>query len=239
MTTPNDIIAASLKKAGILGVGQTAQAEDLNDAFADLNDMLAQWQRKRWLIWHLVDNSFISTGSQSYTVGTGGNFNIVRPDLIEAAYFRQVNVGPNYVDYPLQEIPSREDYALVQLKNLHSFPFYYFYDSAYPLGYLYVYPIPQSGIYEIHIVTKDQLGQFSTINQSINLPLEYNAALKWNLAARLRVSYRLPVDEGLVALAKDALNVITMANVQMPLLKMPKELITNGGKNNYYNFYTQ
>ena len=69
MTTPQDIIRAALKKAGVLGVGQSALAEDTNDAYDDMQDMLGQWQRKRWLIWHLVDYSVLSTGAQSYSVG--------------------------------------------------------------------------------------------------------------------------------------------------------------------------
>ena len=39
----SSIINLSLKIAGILGVGQTAQAEDSNDALTMLNAMLAQW----------------------------------------------------------------------------------------------------------------------------------------------------------------------------------------------------
>lgn len=41
--TAGSIINLALKMAGILGVGQTATAEDANDAFTVLNMMLAQW----------------------------------------------------------------------------------------------------------------------------------------------------------------------------------------------------
>src|ERR1700722_5997638 len=88
--TPLDIVTQALKKAGVLGVGQTPLAEDTNDAFYDLNDMIAQWARKRWLMWHLLDVPLVSTGAMSYTVGIGGNFNTPRPDRLEAAFFRQI-----------------------------------------------------------------------------------------------------------------------------------------------------
>src|SRR5690349_5006534 len=122
-TTPLDIINQALKKAGILGVGQSAQAEDVNDAYSDLQDMLGQWQRKRWLIWHLVDYEHIGTGEQFYTVGPGQQFDITpRPDKIESAFFRQeVQSQPNKIDYPLQIIYAREDYNLIALKQLQTF----------------------------------------------------------------------------------------------------------------------
>ena len=58
--------------------------------------------------------------------------------------------------------------------------------------------------------------------------------MKWNLAIRLMASYKLPQDGAIIALAKDALNVIRMANTQVPNLKMPGALINRG----MYNIYS-
>jgi hypothetical protein len=235
MTTPLDIITASLKKAGILGIGQSAIPEDVNDAYDDLNDMLSQWQRKRWLIWHLVDLAFTSTGAQSYSVGPGGNFNVLtRPDRLEAAFFRQtIQSQPNQIDYPLEIIEARETYNDIALKNLTSFASYIFYDSAFPMGYIYPWPVPNSSIYEIHITIKEQLNQFTSLGQVISLPLEYFAAMKWNLALRMRVNYQLPPNPYLIGLAKDSLNTIRNANTQIPRLRMPTDLIRPGVYNPY------
>lgn len=238
MTTPLDIIIQALKKAGVLGVGQTPLAEDTNDAFNDLNDMIAQWARKRWLMWHLLDIHKISTGAMSYTVGIGGDFNTPRPDRLEAAFFRQlVQSQPNQVDYPLELIESRETYNNIALKSLSTFPTSIFYDAAYPLGVIYPWPVPQATIYEIHLTLKDTLTQFTTLNQSIIMPPEFIAALKFNLAIRLRQAYMLPVDPALVALAKDSLAVIRGANAQIPTLVMPSDLIRPGLYNVFSDGY--
>jgi hypothetical protein len=230
MTTPQDIIRAALKKSGVLGVGQTALAEDTNDAYYDLQDMLGQWQRKRWLIYDLVDYAYTSTGAQSYTVGPGGNFNInPRPDRIESAFFRQmIQSQPNQIDYPLEIIEAREDYNRIALKQLTTFPQYLFYDSNFPTGLAYPWPLPLASIYEIHLTVKQTLNQFTSLSQTINLPLEYMAALKYNLAVRLRQAYQLPPDPAMIGLAKDALNVIRNANVQIPRLRIPTDLIRPG-----------
>lgn len=235
MTTPSDIIIAALKKAGVIGVGETPLAEDFNDAFDDLNDMVAQWQRERWLVWHLITASKVSTGALSYTVGPGGDFNIGRPDRLEAAFVRQVQqTGNNQVDYPLQIIEARETYNLISLKSLTAFPTYIFYDSAYPLGVIYPWPLAQNSIYEIFITVKPLLGQFTSLGETILFPSEYIPALKWNLAVRLMISYKLSLDPGLVALAKTSLNVIRGSNTQIPRLQMPADLIRRG----IYNVYS-
>lgn len=235
MATPLDIINTALDDAGVLGVGQTPLAEDTNKAFNKLNDMIAQWQRKRWLIPYLVDSPIISTGAQSYTVGPGGDINIARPDRLEdGCYLRQlINSSPNQVDNPLEIIESHETYASISLKQLTSFSNYIFYDSAYPLGRIFPYPIPQANIYEIHILTKAILGQFTSLTQTIILPPEYKPALEWNLAQRLRVAYRFPKDEELNAMARDSLNLIRGANAQIPRLRMPTALV----RGLLYNIY--
>jgi hypothetical protein len=107
-----------------------------------------------------------------------------------------------------------------------------FYDSAYPLGVVYPWPVPQASIYQIHLTLKADLPQFTALAQTINLPEEYRAALHYNLCARLRPAYQLPPDPSIVALAKDALNVIRGANTQIPRLRMPASLRRNGGRYN-------
>lgn len=65
--------------------------------------MLAQWSRKRWLVFHLVNTALTSTGAQSYSVGPGGDFDMPRPDRLGAAYIRRLISGAsNPVDFPLE-----------------------------------------------------------------------------------------------------------------------------------------
>jgi len=232
--TPADLITLALKKAGVLGLGQTPNAEDTNDSFDELNMMLAQWNRKRWLVYHLIDVAKLSTGAMTYTVGPGMDFDTPRPDKIQSAYIVQQNVGVNPPSFPLEIIESREDYSRITLKNLTAFPNYLFYDSAYPIGVLYPWPIIQQSLYELHIVVKSQLSQFDYLSDQIVLPPEYKAAIVWNLAARLRPNYQMPMDPTVVGLAKDALNTIRSANTQISTLRMPAGL-TSGSQYNPFS----
>jgi hypothetical protein len=238
VATPNDLITLALRDSGVIGTGQNPLAQDVNDAFTRLNQMLAQWQRKRWLIWHLIDLGILSTGQQSYSIGPGGDIEVpVRPDRLESAFFRQiVNTSvPNQIDYSLEILESREDYNRIALKQLSSFGMYVFYDSAWPLGNIFVWPVPQASIYEIHISIKELLNAFTTLNETIMLPPEYEAAITFSLMQRLRVAYRLPKDPGIDGLAKDALNTLRKANTQIGRLQMPTGIVRPSG---YYNVYS-
>lgn len=74
-TTIGDLCTAALQDCGRLGTGQTALAEDMNKAWARCQWMLQEWERKRWLVYHLVTYSKVATGQVSYTFGPGGELN--------------------------------------------------------------------------------------------------------------------------------------------------------------------
>lgn len=165
--TARDFITLCLKEAGVTGVGQTPLDEDINDCFTLLTRMLNRWQKKRWLVPNLYEVFAPGNGLKSNPVGPGQHFNASRPNNIQAAYFKQLNAGnvaADNVSYPLRQITSWEDYSRIALKELNTWPSYFFYDGAFPYGNLYVWPIPTSQ-YEIHLVIKGPIG-FTVVMQS-------------------------------------------------------------------------
>jgi hypothetical protein len=233
-TTPSDLITLALKTANVLGVGQTASAEDMNDSFNLLNMLMAQLQRRRYMIYQLITTAYQATGALSYTVGPGGNFNIPRPSKLESAFFRQNVQTPLPVDYPLEILRSTEDYNRISIKNLNAFPRYAFYDMAYPVGNLFVWPVPND-MYEIHITTMQQLQQFQTINDTLAMPPEYSAALMWNLTLELLALYGLPMNPVVQGKAEASLRIIEEANTAIPQLQLPPAVRPQRGST--YNVY--
>lgn len=228
-----DLCTAALLKAGIIGIDEAPEQPILNQAFFDLNDLLAQWQRNRYLIWRLATYSFISTGAQTYLVGEGQTVNInPRPDRLESAFLRIVNNSPPGnlpVDLPLSIIPSKEDYNRIVIKTLGTLPWMIFYDpgqeppndTGWQIGTLYPWPVPQPTIYQIFVTFKETLNRFQSLQSKVNLPPEYIAAIKWCLTEVLRTSYQLPSDPNISKLARRALNSIRLANVAVPTLTLP------------------
>lgn len=234
MTTARDLITLALFDAGVFGTGQTPAALDINNGLIRLNDMLAQWQRNRWLIWCDKDVSLPMTGAVYYTIGAGQQFNTPRPDRIESAFIRQLTPAqPNSPDWPLQIIQSMEAYSTIRLKQLGSFPNYVFYESSFPYGKIYPWPLP-SNLYSLHLIVKEQLQSFANLNVVYNMPAEYQRAIRFNLQDEFLSAYRLPPDDKLSARAAAALNVIRNANAQIPVLRVPPEL----GRPGLYNVFT-
>lgn len=233
MATARDLITLALFDAGIVGVGQTADASDIQNGLLRLNMMLRQWERRRWLVFHEVTSSLAMTGAQSYTIGAGGQFNQTRPAQIKSAFARLQPLGVNPVDYPLQLLQAREDYNMIALKSLASFPQYLFYDSGFPLGTLYPWPLP-SNLYTLFITVVSQLQTFANLSEDVNLPPEYEEPILYNLIVRLRAAYQRPIDPAATALAAAGLNTIRNANAQVPIMTMPADLVRPG----LYNIYS-
>lgn len=226
--TGTDIVTYALKKAGILGIGRNASAQDTTDALADLNDMIAEWNTQRWMIWDLLVPGVVSDGRTTfYTVGPGGDFNVARrPDRLESGYLRQLVQSGLNVDTPVTIIPSAEEYDRLSLKQLTSFSLYAFLDSSWPLGKIYIYPWPNASQYELFFRMKNVLPNVVSYTDLSVLPDHYISALKFNLARRLRQAYGkgMAPDVELNNLARNSLEVVKSSNIQIPELVMPKVL---------------
>lgn len=233
------LLTNALTDAGIVGIDEAIEQPVLNRAFTQANWLLAQWARKRWLVYRIADYSFVSTGAQTYPVGAlaanviGININ-PRPDRIEYAFMRFLNSSNQTpVDIPLNIIQSHEDYSRITVKNIGTISWSIFYDPIWPVGELRPWPIPQASIYELHLGFKVVLPRFASLQQPINFPPEYEAALNWCLARRFRASYQMPADPEITSLARDGLNVIRLANQQVGTLRMPLALRRRGRAYSY------
>lgn len=229
IATTGDLITFVLRASGINGIGQTPSAEDANTGLDMLRMLLAQWQRKRWLVWNEAEVAKIATGNNSYTIGPGQDFDTARPERIHAAWARMKPfTGPHPVDISLQIIEAKEDWATIVIKDLKSIPAAVFYDSSFPVGRVYFWPVPPASDYEMHLVVKATLPVFTGLTDPLNLPDEYMEALMWSLCVRMQMAYGLPARSDHVAAMKQALNVIMMANSQIPLATMPPALLGRG-----------
>lgn len=241
-TTLGDLCTEALRECGYIGVGQTPLAEDLNGAWARLQWMLQSWERQRWLVYRLENFSVTSTGATTYTIGPGGDIdtgvNSVRPNRLEYAFLRQLTQGqPNNIDYPLVILQAREDYDQIALKQLQSFPGWIFLDTAWPLGVVYPWPVPQASIYAVHVTIRTQLPfAFATQADVFNIPYEYYAAMLYNLGMALRSKYQMgsfPGDQ-LPIKAKESKAILRPSNAQIGKLSMPADLLRPG----IYNIFS-
>lgn len=214
MTTASDLINLALRDAGAYGVGETVDAGDSADAFTTLQQLLALWQIDGLMVYAQVTSSFAATGALSYTVGTGGNVAIARPDKIDNVFWRS-----GTLDYPVTMLDSYEEYLDIVQKTLGSDPQYAFYLPSYPLGTLYLYPQPSTGT--VHLTRLERLPTLTSITDTITLPPAYMMQIRYSLAEIFLMMFDLPANQKLERMAANARRLIGRNNLRINQLGMP------------------
>ena len=80
-----------------------------------------------------------------------------------------------------------------------------------------------------------ELPRFPALITPVNLPPEYQPALKWCLAEVFRESYQIPPSPMISKFARRALNAIRLANVAVPTLTMPNAVRNRGRAYDYHS----
>lgn len=214
MTTASDLISLALRDTGAYGEGEALSAGDSADAFTTLQQLLALLQIDGLMVYAQVTSSFAATGALSYTVGTGGNVAITRPDKIDNAYWRS-----GTLDYPITMLDSYEKYLDIVQKTLGSDPQYAFYLPSYPLGTLYLYPQPSTGT--VYITRLEALPALTSITDTITLPPAYMLPIRYSLGEIFLMMFDLPANQKLERMAANARRLIGRNNLRINELGMP------------------
>lgn len=206
MTAAIDIITRAMRRAGIIGVGETPAAEETDDALDVLNEILEQWTLDGLMIYRSQEIIHPLTGASSYTIGEGGDIDAVRPVGIEGAFVRLGGL-----DVPVQVV-SDVKFNSVCLKGIKGRPEFLRYDASMPAGRIDLWPVPDSG-YDLHLI----IGQpFTPVEHSADeliLPTGYSRALRLTLAVDLCGEFERPVPIDLAQLAIDARAAIMRQNI--------------------------
>lgn len=197
MTTALGIIKSAMRKAGVLTKNETPSADEAADGLEMLNDLLASISNDSMTVYaRTVEDFNLSGGVASYTIGSGGAFNTVRPIRIVSAYVRSGGI-----DYPLQII-NDELYSTIAFKTGGGIPEFLNYTNAFPQATINLYPVPSSS-YQLFLVTEKQLVTF-TLNETVSLPPGWERMLKYNLAIEMGPEYGQPVPPETIEIARQS-----------------------------------
>lgn len=233
MTTVRDLITGSLRDLGALGVAEVASADEANDALMVLNQMLGIWQTESLMVYSRTEQNFpYISGQRTYTVGPGGDLNIPRPIRIDAAYAR----NPQLNDLDIYVCKSFQDYADIVSKGAQSTLITaIYYDPTYPLGTLYVWPIPSDSSYSLVLWLWGVLSTYTSVNNVVSLPPGYELAIRANLAVHLSPRYGRPVSNELAMMANQSKAQLKRTNVDVPTMGFDRSL---GGSGISFNYLT-
>lgn len=222
-----DLIKSSLRLIGQLGPGRAPNASETADALFVLNGMIEAWNTESLAIYNTrADQYPLTAGKQSYTIGTGGEINAPRPVQIERANVVLTMVaGPDY-SVPL-ELLTDERWSAIPVKALQSsIPRALYYDNAYPLANISLYPVPTTTP-KLELATWQQLTGFATSSDTVAFPPGYADAIRYNLAVRLAPEWGKVPRPDVLALAVDSLAKIKTLNGETPELRCDPAVTCN------------
>lgn len=233
MTTARDIIESALRKIQVLGRGQSLDADSAQNGLDALNQMIDSWSIESGgsIVFTETRESFPLTASQaSYTIGSGGDFDTVKPYEILAMFVR---VGET--DYSLQSMDAKQ-YADISDKDLKSdYADYYYFDNNYPLSTITLYPVPSTG-QTLHIYSLKALSNLTGLTTELAFPKGYERALIHNLAVELAPEYEKEAPATVYKIAMDSKKALSVFNTKNEnnLSGIDYGLIGRGG----FNIYT-
>lgn len=214
-----DLINDALAEIGAKGEADTVSPESQALGFTRLNSMIDRWGTQRLTIYQVVRTVFpLVSGTQTYTIGAGGTFNVVRPLWIPYAGLVLTSVTPN-VENPIHVLTD-QDWSNQGIKTLGSaYPseLYYDYNWAAGLAQITLWPVP-TGSLSLALYLPTALTQYADLSKtSYSFPPGYYEAQMYNLALRLWTPFNnaAPVPQDLRGNANQALGDIKRANIRL------------------------
>lgn len=228
-----DLLQSAARLAGILASGENLVGNEPADCLMILQQMLDEWQADGLKIFTENINTFpFVLGTQTYTFGPGGAFNIpIRPAHID-------RMGVQILSNPIQpsEVPitmlDKDGWANVRVKNISgSYPLFCYADYAYPLMNLYFWVIPGLACNCV-IYSWQPLSTFPDLAvTNVNFPPAYLQAIRYNLAVKLAPEFDMPMTPSFQLVAQTAessIKALKDINLPSPILRCDPGLSGTG-----------
>lgn len=186
MINLRDTIQDALIEIGALAVGEAMEAADAQFGLRTLNRMIERWNSEHLMMYTLSITTLVLTpGKQTYTLGTGGDFNIPRPvktDMISVVPFGTI------VEIPLRELTDPEWRAIAVKSTPSQFPTQVWFDGNVPFNGVNFWPVPTTAC-SIKLYSWGRILVFTDLNTSLQFPDGWEEAIVTNLALMLSSSY--------------------------------------------------
>lgn len=228
-TSAGNLITLALKQIRVLGIGDTLTAEDAQDSLDVLNMMMESWSTSKLYIYEesIHDFPFIN-GQGAYTVGPAADFPLPdRPLKLTSAYTQSQGIS-----YYMQILTDATQYdALVNKGIVVSYPTVVWYEQTYPLGTLHFWPVPNGNT--VFLRFWNQLQQFSSLTDTISLPIGYKECMLFNLAVSLAGQFGIEPPASVISKAQTSMARLKRYNIKAQA--MTSEATYMNRRTNRYN----
>lgn len=239
-TSATSLITRALRLLGVVDAVDTPAAEDLAIGKVALDAFTDSLGLERAAIYAIARTvQPLVAGTQTYTIGTGGVFNQVRPMWIDA-----FSVRPDRTASPVLELPrgtplTIEAWQAVPVKTTTAlYPTDLYYDHTWTagLGVITVYPVPTTSVCDLVLYTPTAAGRFVDLTTLYTLPPGWERMYHFNLAREMAPDFGAPVPDFVNQVAVQSLAVIKRANYRPVDLRLDPAMpgMRGGGRFSLY-----
>lgn len=237
MPTAFDVITSALKLVGVLANGELPSHDDASQGLQVFNDMIDSWNAERQAIFTTGSNDFpFVLNQQSYTLGTGGDFDIPRPARIDGISTILLNPDPsNPVEVPLTMWTVDQWQNNVPVKSVTgTFPLACYDTGDFPLRVLNFWPIPTQEQNNVRIYSWQALAA-QTLTAQVSFPPGYAEGLRYGLAVRLAAEFAVdPSKYAAATVATIAIQGLArIKTMNAPELTLQSDLVPSPAGYNY------
>jgi hypothetical protein len=203
-----------------------------------LNGLLDQWSAESLAIYESTRTVKAFTPSDgTYTVGTGGDVNIVRPVFIDAINLVNANTSPS-IETPLNWLTDPMYQAIPQKDLTNTYPQSWWYDPTFSnaRGTLQFWPIPTGSNLSFALYSPTAVARFAALTTAFSLPPGYERMLRTNLALELAAPFEKEPSDWLIEAARESKATVKRANIRPVELRIDAGALI--GYSGHYDVYS-
>lgn len=184
--TVSDLLTESLAIIGATAIDETVSVSDLKTCLTSANLMLDSWSAQRLMLRATIQETFpITAGVSSYTIGSGANFNTVKPIRVIGAYLRD----SSNLDTPLDVIDKDLYDSYTDKVVSQGRPIAICYDAGVSqqspqAGTIFVYYVPDDS-YSLVLENQKYLTEFINLSDVVTFEPAYYEAIVYNVGVRI------------------------------------------------------
>lgn len=237
-----DFGTRALRLLGVIDATATPSSEDIQTAYEALNDMIDDWGTQRQTIYKITRSVFaLTANTATYTLGSGGDWNIVRPVWIDRVSVIPENSGSGNtgpMEIPIGLALDIAEFQQICIKTAtSSFPQAIYWDRGWTAGLsnVQVYPVPTASNAAIVLYTPTAVTGFTDLATEYTFPPGYAKAIRYNLAVELAPEFGIDPPDSVRKIAIETLADIKRANNAPIEAQFDAGLVGIRGR---YNIYT-
>jgi hypothetical protein len=201
MSTANDLITSAFQKVNVYN----ATATQLDAGLVSLNNMLSMWGVE-FLNYVPTSESFSVTTTATYTIGSGGTWDTVRPISVEECYL----LDTDGYSHPVGII-SAKDYSSISSKTFSARPENLYFLPEYPLAKIIFESVPDT-TYTAYFIFNKPITELTTLAITVTLPQEYKEAIVYNLAISLGEDWDRKIPQTVIMRAMQTKELLSRLN---------------------------